>query len=80
MQSGETPTIETIAQKITEYLKVNPRASDTVEGVTNWWLGQGERHASEELVQKALDHLVTQRHVFCRRSPDGHWLYGRGED
>lgn len=45
---------EDLAQKIMEYLRKNPGAGDTLEGITNWWL-QFQR--IEQSVNDVLDSL-----------------------
>lgn len=71
-------TIDSIANLIREYLRAHPKAADTLEGITDWWLPVRDRKASTELVQKALDSLVARDEIRRVRSPDGHVLYMRG--
>ena len=49
---------EEIAKKILDYLRKNPDAGDTLEGITSWWL-ESERveHAVDE-VTEALNILL----------------------
>lgn len=47
-----------VAQLIVEYLRNNPDAKDTVEGIAKWWV-----HKDKYVVERALEYLVEQKHV-----------------
>jgi hypothetical protein len=47
-----------VAQLIVEYLRYNPDAKDTVEGIAKWWV-----HKDIYVVERALEYLVEQKHV-----------------
>jgi uncharacterized protein YcaQ len=79
MPAQQRETIATIAQQVRDYLSTHPRAADTLEGISGWWLPQQDGQASPELVQQALDYLVSRNEVVRVRSADGHVLYARGE-
>lgn len=64
---GSVPTrnttnqdILTIAQEISDYLAEHPKAADSLEGVASWWLARQRYESAEDVVQKALEHLVTK--------------------
>jgi hypothetical protein len=78
MPAPERETIATIAQQVRDYLNTHPKAADTLEGITGWWLPRQGARADPELVQQALDHLVARQEVVRLRSADGHVLYTRG--
>jgi hypothetical protein len=50
--------IISVAQLIIEYLKNNPDAKDTVEGIAKWWV-----HKDKAVVERALDYLVKRKKV-----------------
>lgn len=79
MPVREREMITTIAQQVRDYLSTHPRAADTLEGISGWWLPQQGSNANPELVQQALDYLVSRQEVVRFQSADGHVLYARGE-
>jgi hypothetical protein len=79
MPAEERETISSIANQLREYLSTHPKAADTLEGITGWWLPQQAASANPELVQQALDYLVDRQEVVRVRSADGHVLYARGQ-
>ena len=42
------------------YLWANPRSKDTVEGIQEWWIGNGKQRFTKEEVQEALDFTVVR--------------------
>jgi hypothetical protein len=50
--------IISVAQSIIEYLKNNPDAKDTVDGIAKWWV-----HKDRCIVEQALDYLVSHKRV-----------------
>ncbi len=50
--------VYTTAQSIIEYLKNNPNAKDSLEGIAKWWV-----HKDTEVVQKALNYLENERRI-----------------
>jgi len=75
MPEKERARIGSIADQIRAYLGAHPRATDTLEGITGWWLPQQETSVSPDLVQGALDYLEAQGEVVRTRSADGQMLY-----
>jgi hypothetical protein len=47
---------EAVVSALLEYLRRNPQACDTLDGIERWWLG-GEWRQRTRLVQDALDGL-----------------------
>jgi Fe2+ or Zn2+ uptake regulation protein len=45
---------------ILDYLKKNPEAGDTLEGITRWWLERERIESSVDKVIKALESLVEE--------------------
>ena len=52
--------IEKHAEMILGYLRQNPEAGDTLEGIARWWLGQARIDISMKQVEEALEELVHQ--------------------
>lgn len=63
---GSVPKINTnndihiIAEEISDYLADHPKAADSLEGVASWWLTRQRYERAEDIVQRALEQLVTQ--------------------
>jgi hypothetical protein len=75
--STDDRLIESLAQKIAEYLDRNSQAADGVEGIMRWWLRDQQEGKTFERVQVALD-LLERRGVVVRSVlKDGHVIYGR---
>ena len=72
--SGER-SVEAIEIKILAYLKRNPRAQDTMEGIVQWWLLEQEIRFELSRVQEAVRRLVRHRLVLEQRQMDGRILY-----
>ncbi|MGA1794882.1 MAG: hypothetical protein ACMUIL_03385 [bacterium] len=47
-----------ISKKILNYLKKNPKAEDTLEGITMWWLEFERIDQSIDEVSETLDSMV----------------------
>ena len=68
-----------VARDILGYLKRNPQAGDTLEGVVQWWVPQQRIYVAVQDVQRALSHLVKLRLVSRRKTtPHGPVLYVAG--
>ena len=51
---------EQLARMILNYLRRNPNAADTLEGIAKWWLGFEKIESSVEDVANILENLVQQ--------------------
>lgn len=64
---------------ILRYLACRPRASDTVRGIANYWIGTAEvtrsKSPSVVVVQRALDALVATEQIACTTLADGTKVY-----
>ena len=60
---------------ILEYLRANPAAGDTVEGIAHWWILRQRITESVELVRRTLANLVAAGLVEERRGPEGQTHY-----
>lgn len=67
--------INHVAEQILRYLEANPKASDTLEGVAQWWLMRQRLTESIVLVQGALKILEDKGLIVERRNVDGGLLY-----
>ncbi len=63
-----------IAKAIRAYLKENPRAADTLEGISACWLAQGDVPSCDDVL-RALERLVSQGQLEKHISPDGRRLF-----
>ena len=64
-----------MAQEIMAYLRENPCAGDSVEGISRWWLTRERITQSINTVQQALEHLSSVGLVYERRMADGRKVY-----
>lgn len=53
----------TVASEIQRYLLNHPNAADSSEGVLRWWLKKQRYEDSMDIVQRALELLVTNGEV-----------------
>lgn len=60
---------EQLASMILNYLRRNPNAADTLEGIAMWWLGFEKIESSVEDVANILENLV-QQGIIERLIPD----------
>ncbi len=74
MAEGTDPTATVRA--LARYLRANPHASDTVEGICLWWLAPGVEITMEQL-QTVLGWLQEQGVVEELRAADGRRRYRR---
>ena len=58
------------AIKILDYLKRNPDAEDTVDGIFRWWLPSQHIEQNKDNVHEALADLVTKNLVLKHRHGD----------
>lgn len=56
--------------EILRYWELHPGASDTLLGITEWWLLKQRVEVAANDVQKALDQLVAQGFVLRTQSHD----------
>jgi hypothetical protein len=64
-----------VVRRLACYLRANPLAADTKEGITQWWLGLTP--ASVDLVERALAALQEAGLVESAKAVDGHVRYRR---
>lgn len=64
-----------IAEAILAYLRENPRAADTLEGICQWWFGRDRPPPPRIDVGKALELLVARGQVVQHVKSDGVVIY-----
>ncbi len=67
--------VDELAKVILRYLQTHPFASDTAEGIVQWWITRQRVEDTLARVQTALDHLVDASRLEPRAAPDGRVLY-----
>lgn len=71
----ESPEVEQAVRELTKYLRANPLACDTAEGIGRWWL-VAHPVSTETLVQ-ALDWMKREGLVEELTAADGRLRYRR---
>jgi hypothetical protein len=64
-----------LRDQILGYLRRHPRALDSIERITEWWLLEQRIVLAEEAVQEALAQLVAEGWVLKEPQLDGHIFY-----
>ncbi|MBN8712761.1 MAG: hypothetical protein J0H50_02135 [Xanthomonadales bacterium] len=64
-----------LARRLAAYVRANPRAGDTSEGITQWWLGLPATTGNQ--VQRALASLQAAGLIEAVGALDGHVRYRR---
>lgn len=70
MKNGNEP-----AEQIRQYLQAHPGASDTLEGITAWWLLRHRIDISLTEVQQAVNKLVAEGVIKESEGQDGRTVY-----
>lgn len=64
---------------VLDYLAQNPRASDSLAGISTWWLrGSGVR-VTDAALEAAMESLVEEGRILRRPLPDGTILYAAAD-
>jgi hypothetical protein len=66
--------VQTISRQILDYLARNPEASDTAEGIAEWWLPPGAAPLPAD-VERALDELTAGGWLLAQRGTDASTRY-----
>lgn len=76
MAAIPAPSME-VAREIARYLRANPLACDTWEGIARWWLGSNPIPESELVA--TLKWMEDQGIIAARLAADGRVRYRRSE-
>lgn len=71
--------LEALVQQVTAYLRDNPMACDTQEGIARWWLAPGTE-VDSEVLSRALQWMQQRRLVESLSAADGRVRYRRFAD
>lgn len=71
--SAESEVV-TIVKRLSTYLRQNPKAGDTLEGIECWWIGRAI-HPTAGAVEAALDWMERCGAVVAVRTADGRVHY-----
>ncbi len=68
-------SVSDIAQAIAAYVEKNPEAQDTLEGIVQWWLPEGQSPARTALIRQALEELVAEGLITAHKAKDAQIFY-----
>ena len=68
-------SVSEIAQAIAAYVEKNPEAQDTLEGIIQWWLPEGQNPARTALIRQALNELVAEGLITAHKAKDDQVFY-----
>lgn len=71
---------ERTPEMILNYLRKNPNAGDTVEGISRWWLEIERIDNTVDDVMKALESLLQEGSIKEHRSRGGGTIYRVNEE
>jgi hypothetical protein len=66
-----------VAREILRYLTQHPKAQDTLEGISQWWLPERGMRVSVAETKAAVEQLVVDELLLAHRGLDGRIRYGR---
>jgi len=75
MENQHDRLVDRVADEITHYIIKNPNAADSIEGITTWWLTQQRYETAMNIVQDALELLVTSGKLQKIPKGDGKVVY-----
>ena len=75
MPKSKDPHLRCITKEIENYLSEHPKAADTLEGITEWWLLRLRYRVSSIMVQQALEYLVSTSVVEINTNLNGNKVY-----
>jgi Fe2+ or Zn2+ uptake regulation protein len=70
--------VDALARKLSRYLRNNPLACDSAEGIARWWLG-GDTPVDDAVVKRALEQLQASGVVEVLTAADGRVRYRRAQ-
>ena len=66
---------EKISGMILDYLRKNPDAGDTLEGITRWWLNMERIDLKVKEVTQAVENLTEQGNITINKTKGGTTFY-----
>ena len=69
--------ITQVAGEVRRYLQAHPYASDTLLGVTKFWLNRELREPTTAIVERALESLLAEGEIERHQLPGGTQIYRR---
>ena len=72
----DAPDLYALIRTLARYLRDNPRASDSAEGIRRWWLADGSAVTEEEL-DKALNWMTQHKLIVETVAADGRIRFRR---
>ena len=75
MPKSTDPHLRCIIEEIEKYLSEHPKAADTLEGITEWWLLRLRYKVSSVMVQQALEYLASTSAVEINTNLNGNKVY-----
>ena len=67
--------VKSIAEEIMAYLHDRPMASDSLDGITHWWLVRQAITKNMELVEQALDQLTKEGKISRKTNANREAVY-----
>ena len=67
--------VKSIAAEIMTYLHERPLASDSLDGITHWWLVQQAITKNIDLVEQALEQLAQEGKVMKKMNANHESIY-----
>ena len=67
--------VESIAAEIMTYLNQRPTASDSVDGITHWWLVRQSIAQKIDMVEQALEQLAQEGKISKRTNASSEIIY-----
>jgi hypothetical protein len=68
-----------LLKAVLDYVRTNPDAKDTLEGIRQWWLPSRHMGATSSDLHAVLDYLVQTQWLVAIESPGG-TLYGSNHE
>lgn len=73
-RAGDTGT-DAIAEEILRYLRAHPAATDSLDGIVDWWLPRQRYETAKADLESVLQQLVHRGAVEAVELADGSRLY-----
>ena len=77
MADEAQPDVEELVSRLQAYLDAHPKAADTLEGISRWWLGASATRISPDDVLQALQELQRRGVIEVHTVPGGAKVYAQ---